>query len=75
MKLFKSKAEKELENIIGDIKINLSNNYKEPAHKARMKLKDRAENLYKAGEISENTYKKYIKIYEEYTVMMKDYHH
>ena len=41
MKLFKSKAEKELENIIGDIKINLSNNYKEPAHKARMKLKDR----------------------------------
>lgn len=75
MKLFKSKAEKELENIICDININLSNNYKEPAHKARMKLKDRAENLYKAGEISENTYKKYIKIYEEYTVMMKDYHH
>lgn len=75
MKLFKSKAEKELDSIIGDIDINLSNNYKEPAHKARMRLKERADALYNSGAVKEETYKKYIKIYEEYTVMMKDYHH
>ncbi len=75
MRLFKSKAEKELDNIIKDIDINLSNNYKEPAHNARAKLASRTAELLKSKRINEDTYKRYMQIYEKYTVMMRDYHH
>jgi len=75
MALFRSKAVRELDSIIDDIKINLSNNYKEPAHKARLRLGQRCQELYEQKRISEKEYKKYMTVYEEYTVMMKDYHH
>ena len=75
MGLFKSKAVRELERIIEDIDINLSNNYKEPAHKARMRLKTRADELFSGGALKEKDYKRFITIYEEYSEMMKDYRH
>lgn len=73
--LFRSKGERELESIVESMKINLSNNYKEPAHKDRQKIKERAEELYKNGKIKESVYKKYTRIYEEYTIKLKDYRH
>ena len=75
MGLFKSKAVKELDNIINDININLSNNYKEPAHKARHRLEARCRELFNENRISEKEFKRYMTVYEQYTVMMKDYHH
>ena len=75
MGIFKSKSVRELERIIEDIDINLSNNYKEPAHKARMRLKTRADELFSVGSLKEKDYKRFITIYEEYSEMMKDYRH
>ena len=75
MGLFRSKAVKELDCIINDININLSNNYKEPAHKARLRLQSRCTELYGENKISEKEFKRYMTVFEQYTVMMKDYHH
>lgn len=75
MSLFKSKAVKELDSLIDEMKINLANNYKSTAHAAREKLGDRCETLYSEGKLKEAEYKKYKGIYEEYTELLKNYHH
>ena len=75
MKLFRSAAERELDAIIDEMKVNLANNYKSTAHAAREKLGRRCEELRKEGRIPEKTYMKYYSVYEEYTIMLKDYHH
>ena len=41
MNLFKSKAEKELEGILDELKANLENNYKSTAQAARVRLGER----------------------------------
>lgn len=74
-KLFRSSAEKELDSIIGEMKINLANNYKEPAHKAREKLGARTEALHAAGKLTDKQYRAYKALYDEYTQRLKDYHH
>lgn len=73
--LFKSRGERELEGIVESMKINLQNNYKEPAHNDRKRIRERAEALYSEGRISEAVYRKYMRIYEEYTIKLKDYKH
>jgi len=75
MFIFKSKAKKELDGLIFDIKINLQNNYKSLAHEARKALGQRTEELFAEGKINEKDYKKYISVFDEYTEMLKDYHH
>ncbi len=75
MGLFKSKGERELERLYLSMKINLQNNYKEPAHNDRKRLGERTETLFSEGRISEKIYQKYIRIYNEYTIKLKDYHH
>ena len=75
IKLFKSKGERELGSIVESMKINLQNNYKEPAHNDRRRIKQRAEALYSEKKINEAVYKKYIRIYDEYTIKLKDYKH
>ncbi|HPE94698.1 MAG TPA: hypothetical protein PLT66_01345 [Bacillota bacterium] len=75
MKLFMNKAQRELEAIVGEIDANLSNNYKSTAHAAREKLGKRTEQLYCSGALDEKKYKKYMGLFEQYTVMMKNYHH
>ena len=75
MGLFKSKGEKELEKILFDLKCNLENNYKDSAHNARKRLKERADLLFAEGRISAKVYDKYRLIYEEYTEKLKDYRH
>ncbi len=73
--LFRSKGERELEKIVESMKINLQNNYKEPAHNDRKKILARSEELFSEGKISEAVYKKYMAIYNEYTIKLKDYKH
>lgn len=73
--LFKSKEKKELDGIIAELNNYLQNNYKDPAHDMRRLLKERADALYAEGRIDDDTYKKYISIYESYTEMMKNYRH
>ena len=75
MRFFKSKAEKELDSIIYEMKQFLANNYKDLAHSYRKKLLERTEELYLSGKLKEEKYKEYITVYEEYTVMLKNYKH
>lgn len=75
MKLFRSKAEKELDALIEEMKIDLANNYKSTAHAAREKLGSRCEELFREGKLNEAEYREYRAVYERYTEMLKDYHH
>lgn len=75
MKLFKSKAEKQLDSIIDEIKVNLENNYKSLAHDARRRLGETIEKLRAEGVLNDKVYAEYRRIYEDYTEKMKDYHH
>ena len=74
-KIFRSRAEKELDGIIDEIDINLANNYKSVAHANREKLARRADELFAAGKLKPETYKQYKVYFEMYSEMMKDYHH
>ena len=49
MLFFRSKAEKELDFILQELKNYLSNNYKDKAHDCRKLLGSRAEELYAVG--------------------------
>ena len=73
--LFKPKAERELDAVLAELRANLENNYKSTAQAAREKLGERCEALYAEGKLREASYKKYKKLYEEYTLSMRDYHH
>ena len=75
MLFFKSKGEKELESIVFELQMNLENNYKDSAHNARKRLLLRCGELLANKKISRKTYDKYVRIYNEYTEKMKNYHH
>ncbi len=75
MKLFRSRAEKELDGIINELKQFLSNNYKDQAHLMRTRLKARADELKEAGKLSDELYAGYVRIYEQFTEDMKNYNH
>ncbi|MBQ2545052.1 MAG: hypothetical protein II557_02085 [Clostridia bacterium] len=72
---FKSKGERELEGILAELRANLENNYKSTAQAARVKLGERCEALWSEGKIKESVYKKYRDLFEEYSLMLRDYHH
>ena len=73
-RLFK-RPEAELDRIVEEIKINLANNYKSVAHAARVRLGERADELYSLGKINDERHRYYKRIYEEYTQSMRNYHH
>ena len=75
MKLFRSKAEKELDMLVFELQQNLENNYKSVAQEYRKKLGERVEALHGEGKLDEKTYAKYRAIFEEYSEKMRDYHH
>ena len=75
MFLFKSKAERELDFILQELKNFLSNNYKDSAHHCRKLLGEKAEEFYTNGKLSKTKYNKYKELYRKYTKMMEDYHH
>ena len=68
-----SKYERELQNILNELKQYLANNYKSAAHEQRKILDEKSE-AYR----SKLPYKRYLhyrKLAAEYNEMMKDYHH
>lgn len=76
MKFFAHRsARKELEHLLFELRQYLSNNYKEPAHRARENLAVRTEELYQEGLLSEKEYQQYRTLCEEYARQMADYHH
>ena len=75
MKLFRSRAEKELDGIISELKQFLANNYKDQAHAMREKLHLRALELHDAGKLGDEAFAAYEKQYEAFTEQMKNYNH
>ena len=75
MFFFKSKACRELDNIINDIDQYLMNNYKDLAHDARLRLEKRTEELFSEGKINEKQHHAYMLKFRQYSYKMRDYHH
>ena len=76
MKLFaKRRANRELDTILHELKQYLSNNYKEPAHRAKDQLIRRTEELYAEGLLTEEKYQYWRSVGESYLLKMKDYRH
>ena len=75
MKLFRSRAEKELDGIIAELKQFLANNYKDQAHAMREKLHMRAIELHEAGKLKDDQFAAYEKQYESFAEQMKNYNH
>ena len=76
MKLFAERqAQKELNSILHELNQYLSNNYKEPAHRAKDRLIQRTEELYAEGALSDKKYQYWRSVGEAYSVKMKDYRH
>lgn len=75
MKWFPSRAERELNGIIAELKQFLANNYKDQAHAMREKLHTRAAALHAEKKLSDEQFAAYEKIYVSYTEQMKNYNH
>ena len=73
--LERRKARKELEHLLFELKQYLSNNYKEPAHKARARLSVRTEELNQQGLLSREDYEFYRVLCDEYARKMENYRH
>ena len=73
--LARRKARKELEHLLFELKQYLSNNYKEPAHKARQRLQERTEELNRQGLFTDKDYDTYRILCEEYARKMEGYRH
>lgn len=75
MKLFRSKAERELDMIISELKQFLENNYKDQAHLIREKLHTRAVELHGEKKLPDELFRNYERLYESFTEDMKNYNH
>ncbi len=75
IRLFRSAAVREMDEILDELQANLENNYKDAAQNARIRLQERADALYASGKLSEKEYRRYIARYNEYTVKMTGYGH
>ena len=75
MGLFKSKAEKELDNIIQRLEMNMSNNYKDNAQDNLKELEASINALRASGSIKTGVLSKYESILESYKEKMKGYSH
>ena len=58
MRLFRSKAEKELDMLVFELQQNLENNYKSVAQEYRKKLGERVEELRAEGKLDEKVHAK-----------------
>lgn len=75
MGLFKSKAEKELDNIIKRLEMNMSNNYKDNAQDNLKELEASINALRASSGIKTSVLSKYESILETYKEKMKGYSH
>ncbi len=73
--LFRSKAVRELEQLVFDMQQNLENNYKDAAQAARVRFGERLEELHDAGALSAKEYRRFSVLYTTYTAKMTGYHH
>ena len=73
--MLRSKIKKLLEQKEPELKMNLSNNYKDLAREALNSFSDTLEQCFLDGEIKEKDYLKWKDKVNQYTISMKDYHH
>ncbi len=73
--MLKRKIKLDLDSILNELKMNLSNNYKDLAHEALNKLQETLEQYKESGEIKEKDYQKYKQIADGYAMQMQNYHH
>ncbi len=75
MRLFKTKAEKELDSIIQQLEINMSNNYKDNARDDLKELEKTLNALRESGSIKPAILSEYDSILASYKEKMKGYSH
>lgn len=75
MSIFKSKAEKELDEIIRRLEMNMANNYKDNAQDNLKELVVVVNNMRKSGALKPKIFDKYDSIISEYQDKMKGYSH
>ena len=75
MRLFKSKEEKELDNIISRLEMNMSNNYKDNAQDNLKELEATISALSHSGKMKPAILAEYMAILNDYKEKMKGYSH
>ncbi len=75
MSIFKSKAEKELDEIIQRLEMNMANNYKDNAQDNLKELVAALNSMRKSGALKPKVFDKYDAILSEYQEKMKGYSH
>lgn len=75
MGLFKSKSEKQLDEIIKSMEMNMSNNYKDNAQDNLRELEETFSSMKSEGKLKEKVAKRYETILLEYQEKMKGYSH
>lgn len=75
MGLFKSKYERELDNIIAEINMNMANNYKDNAQAGLKELEQRFEEIKAEGGMKAKVEEEYGKIVQGYRERLKGYSH
>ncbi len=75
MSIFKSKAEKELEEIIKSLKMNMANNYKDNAQANLKELSEAIGTMKASGVLKAGALTKYEGILDGYRDKMKGYTH
>ena len=76
--MFNSKskqAKKTIEGLFNELKMNLSNHYKDLAHDTKKEISFKLEEYYKKGDIKEKDYLNFKKKLDEYENKMVGYHH
>ena len=69
------KVKKQVNAAINELDMNLSNNYKDLAHKALRELDELVYKLYDDGDLKEKDYMKLSAKVDEYKRSMSGYHH
>ena len=75
MSLFKSRAEKELDDIIQRLEMNMSNNYKDNAQENLKEFEIKLNELRYSEKIKDKAVSKYESILDSYKEKMKGYSH
>ncbi|MCM1173023.1 MAG: hypothetical protein NC393_12975 [Clostridium sp.] len=68
-------ARREVEALLNDIQINLENNYKDLAIKARKDAELKLSELKEKGELKDKDYQRLKAKLDDYTKRMEGYHH
>ena len=69
------KVKKQINAAINELDMNLSNNYKDLAHKALKELDELVHKLHEDGDLKEKDYMKLSAKVDEYKRRMAGYHH